>query len=491
MTRTNNNMTPADVVLDKESLALALSRAVRRGDLEWMQEWLVASLWDGRSWILYTDQATAEPPAPSTRAGVVDDETAADPPELSFYRTSLLHKVLQETPTEGLPSLLRILLRHGADPNVPNQAQEPPLHVAARCPQVGEITIPMLVRAGARLEDCNGVSGNTVWHEWATHYPGPLGHTEDSQTRLFARYLPVNHQNAAGWTPLHFAVLHSHVMVHRLIHTYGANIHASNDGGQTPLHLACRGGSVLSVRDLLSAGAYMYVADRAGGRTPWHEAAVGGLLKLTEVCQSAARPHQHSLLNWSVTCLAGTTVLHNGVSHPSVVQFLLRQGAPVGAKDHAGWTALHYACWIGNLASIRLLLGQVDTDKRIHLLHERDGQGRTPMHLACGMLPQPTVWLDDGHNLANLRDEWWRVSDERAGTRWAEVVARISPSLARRGLWDANYHGRQRDLLDFLLQQGAAVLRTDAAGNFPWAYCDEWNCLYRLVHHAAVHEGLF
>jgi hypothetical protein len=107
------------------------------------------------------------------------------------------------------------------------------------------------------------------------------------------------------------------------------------------------------------------------------------------------------------------------------------------------------------------------------------------------MLPQPTVWLDDGHNLADVRDEWWRASDEDAGTRWTGAVARISPSLARRGWFDADYNGRQLDLLDFLLQQGAAVLRKDAAGNFPWAYCDELNCLYRLVQHAAVHEGLF
>ena len=451
-------------------LALELSQAVRNGNQEWLQDWLEASLWDGRSWVPYSCE---------------QDEDENDAPVV-VHQTSLLHKVLEETTTDALPSLLRLFLRHGADPNLLNEVQDAPLHVAARRPEAGDITLPMLLRAGANIHMRNA-AGNTVWHEWARCYPKSAIPNNDDVTRLLSRQLNIHHGNHQNWTPLHFASCSNHALANHLIHEYGAHIHASTAQGSTPLHLACRYGSVLCVRHLLTAGAYMYVADNHG-RTPFHEAAVGGLLKVTELCQAANRQHAYSLLNWNVACRHGTTALHNAVGHPSALQVILNKGAPVHATDMAGWTAFHYACWIGNLKSAQILYETAPS-----LLHQRDNKGRTPLHVAVFGLPQTSLFLEIGHDLAPLRNIWWRNANKNvsADERWNQTQGELPPLFNSPSPgWMKLYWQTQRAVVHWLLSRSATVLVADDLGNFPMTYTSDIETLHALVQ-AAIREGLF
>lgn len=450
-----------------------LSRAVRSGDQEWLHDWLEASLWDGRSWVLYCSDAPSDQDAPAD--------------EVTVYQTSLLHKVLEETTTDALPSILRVLLRHGADPHLLNEAQETTLQIAARRSEVGDITIPMLLRAGANIHSRSATTGNTVWHEWAQQSCPRITGGGDDMTRLFARALPINHGNHRNWTPLHFASCSNHAMANHLIRQYGANIHASTSDGRTPLHLACRYGSVLCVRHLLDAGAYMYCQDNFG-RTPFHDAAVGGFLKVTELCQAALRYPSYSLLNWRVHCIHGTNVLHNAISHPSAVRVILSKDAPIEEADLAGWTAFHYAAWIGSIKSMELLL-----EKSPELLHLKDSKGRNPLHVACFGLPQATLLLEDGNDLAPLRQAWWSgaTKDVTANGRWQGAM-RSLPRLKTppHSMWEAFHWKSQRTVVQWLLKRGSTVLAADEKGNLPLAYTSDLETIFQLVV-AAVQEGLF
>ena len=44
-------------------------------------------------------------------------------------------------------------------------------------------------------------------------------------------------------TPLHYAVLNSHVRIIKYLVRHGADVHAGDRGGNTPMHLACKEGN--------------------------------------------------------------------------------------------------------------------------------------------------------------------------------------------------------------------------------------------------------
>lgn len=376
--------------------------------------------------------------------------------------------------------------------------------MAARRSEAGDITIPMLLRAGANIHARNAV-GNTVFHEFVKGYPkstagmlvntgAAAGGDDDDMTRMFVRLLRINHGNYHNWTVLHFASRSNHALAYRFMHHYGANIHAVTSEGQTALHIACRYGSVLCVRHLLAAGAFLYVTDKHG-RTPFHEAAVGGLLKITELCQAALR-QDYSLLNWNVQCRYGTSALHNAVSRPSALQVILSKGAPVQATDAMGWTAFHYACWIGNLKSMQMLWQMAPG-----LLHQKDAKGRTPLHVAVFGLPQVNDLLEQGHDLAPLREAWWsgvhgqQHDNSPAEKRWQQAGRSLpcideTTTLASPSTWVTSYWQTQVAIVQWLLRRGAVVLDADDFGNSPLAYTSDVETLNVLVH-KAVREGLF
>ena len=73
----------------------------------------------------------------------------------------------------------------------------------------------------------------------------------------------------------------------------------------------------------------------------------------------------------NTTCLMEAT----RENHDGVVELLLStQGIQVNAKNRCGWTALHYACGSGSLASLALIVSSPGV-----LLNERSNNGNTPI----------------------------------------------------------------------------------------------------------------
>ena len=450
--------------MDRLKAAHELSTAVREGDQDWLQDWLDSSIWDGKSLVDFVDAV-----------------------DTAVYPASLLHKVLEECPSEFLPSCLSLLLRHGVDPNLrsTDDSRDTPIHVAARRSQVADICLPMLVRAGADLRQRNA-AGNSVWHEWVSHTSSNQTSSEGMHdlTRLFARVLPIQHCNAANWTPLHFCSRHA-VLAEHLVLAHHAPLHAATITGQTPLHLAARFGSVLTVRVLLQNGAFCYASD-AEGRTPLHEAAIGGFLNLAEIVQLAQQ--KYGVVNWDVKCRSGTTVVHNAVVHPSALTVLSHHRAPLASTDRQGWTALHYAAWIGNLVTVRALVA-ADAS----LLYMVDKRGRNVLHAAAGGLPYPvTTWLENGRNLANLRDAWWQAFEDLDDTPAEERSERASlslPTCQPVTTTSVVHKDSIRNVVVYLLSQGVQVGVMDTQGNYPWAYSEDVATIHILVQ-AGMQEGL-
>lgn len=138
---------------------------------------------------------------------------------------------------KGNLELVRLLLKHGANPNIVDESDRRP---------------PLLVAPGAK----------------------------DMVSALLDAKADPNIPSAGGETVLHYAVPEPDITEMLLAH--GAKANATNDLGETPLHWAAGAGLTNSVELLLSHGAHINARDNAGD-TPLHFAVLAGRTEMVDL----------------------------------------------------------------------------------------------------------------------------------------------------------------------------------------------------------------
>ena len=138
------------------------------------------------------------------------------------------------------PPMVKTLLRHGADPNQPDEADRLPICYAAQDGNTN--ALQMLVDAGAN----------------------------------------VNAPNAAAQTALVQLLLEDNLPAARLLVHYGADPNQTDRSGETALHKAVRRNNPDAVRFLLENGADPAILN-SSGRAPIHMAAAAGRKELVEI----------------------------------------------------------------------------------------------------------------------------------------------------------------------------------------------------------------
>eukprot|EP01032_Pedospumella_encystans_P014073 gene14073-16182_t len=123
-----------------------------------------------------------------------------------------------------------------------------------------------------------------------------------------------------GDTALHWASIGGHLESVNVLLQYGADIHAVDSGGMTPLQGAANFGHINVVQRLLEA--------------------VNGLSPQFLLKTDGTTPIVKALLNW----------------HNDVVKLLLSHNPDLNLKDDSGWTALHNAAMSGNGEAVQLLI---------------------------------------------------------------------------------------------------------------------------------------
>ena len=126
----------------------------------------------------------------------------------------------------GYLKIVQWLLRHGADPNIPDESD-----------------------------------GRAALHEAAI-----FDHLEIAQA-LLQHNADLNIQDHDGQTPLHWASYNGSTDVVRLLLGQGVDVNARSQDGSTPLHMTCMDGSLESARVLIEHGADRNAEDNEG-RTP-------------------------------------------------------------------------------------------------------------------------------------------------------------------------------------------------------------------------------
>lgn len=140
---------------------------------------------------------------------------------------------------------IKILLRHGANPNIAPAKGDSPLQSAARAKS--RDCVQVLLNAGAHV-DFQGVVLMTALHIAATN------DAVDVAELLLAHGADVDGQSQLGSTPLMLACVHGHYRITEFLIEHGANIHQRYPRGETVLHAACWGNNLDIVRILLRKG---------------------------------------------------------------------------------------------------------------------------------------------------------------------------------------------------------------------------------------------
>lgn len=183
----------------------------------------------------------------------------------------------------------------------------------------------------------------------------------------------------AGWSALHIAALEGHVKVIRALHEKGADIAATTNEAETPLHVAVR-------KDRDEAAIFLSgLADTFGmrdkrGRTPLQLAVFRKRLALaSDLMRQGARIDQ-PVHDSGMRDEDRVTLLHTAAvsRDETLMGFVLGHDREIGRKTARGRSALHLAAGNGRERTLRRLLSQW-TDG----LYDKDEEGLTPFDAAC------------------------------------------------------------------------------------------------------------
>ena len=188
---------------------------------------------------------------------------------------------------------------------------------------------------------------------------------------LIAQGADVHAQDNFGNTPLHWAAEVDASATATVLLEQGADVHAQDNFGNTPLHRAAEVDASATATVLLDNGAQVN-AKNNNDVTPLHWAAYrDASATATVLLDNGAQVNAKS--NFGNTPLYGAAE----VDASAMAQVLLDNGAQVNAKNNDGWTPLHVAAWEDASATVKVLLDH-GAD-----VHAQDNDGNTPLHYAA------------------------------------------------------------------------------------------------------------
>jgi ankyrin repeat protein len=368
-----------------------------------------------------------------------------DSPDLINAKDQVGSTRLHTAAYQGHLVVARFLLENGADPNVRRNDGWTPLHIAASGGH--KALVELLLSQGASVQIAE-VNGNTPLHAAARK-----GFRSIVEV-LLAHGADVNPTNWYGSTPLHLAAANGFKSVADLLlnHQADVNIQTSEARDEqqhsfagTPLHIATARNDQSLVELLLARKADTDATNNVG-ETPLHIAARGNL-KLTELLL-ANRASVDPINNNGETPLD----LVAGSGSTNVVSILISHGADVNARNPIdrgwkGWTPLIYAVSSSRSQAIPLLLkSKANPNVKTENREGSWSKGFTPLLMACSISGESdtVAALLDAKADPNLKSDFDQTPAQ---------AAIIVPVLSER-----------KHTLSLLLDHGAEIESRDGQG---------------------------
>ena len=296
---------------------------------------------------------------------------------------------LHDAALGGGPGVIAALVAGGAELNARDNRGATPLHQAVEAKKPANVAA--LLKAGAdahiRMPD-----GETPLH-LAAMWPPKWGLEQLTSPNpdtvmvavLVASGTDVDARNDRGETPLHVATSNRHVPVVNKLLALGADPTAVDDLSRPPRPRICdwtdfgffRSASWESVIGCLQAGADVHARNDAG-ETPLHRLVADVRTRDFPAARIVAAfveagADVNTVDRWGSTPLRHAVVARGDATAPAAA--LLEAGADVNARDSWGGTPLHGAA-SGNAPTVSLLV-EAGAD-----IHATDNGGRTALHWA-------------------------------------------------------------------------------------------------------------
>ena len=347
---------------------------------------------------------------------------AADPSHEAVLKLLLDWKVpIDSKNSDGMTVLMRkisyassaeikLLLDHGADPNQHTEHGVTPLMMAATL-ESGELA-NILIKGGAQV-DAQDERGNTALMECAQAV------SHGAFKPLIDAGANVNLANRDGITPL-MEVIGFSEELDRLLLDHGADINAKTRDGSTTLMLAAERGALEALKMAITKKVDVN-ARNDKGVTALHFAAMYAWLPYGERTEAVLR-----------------------AAPLQMIAALTQAGADLKSADAEGLTALHYACRNGYSGTVKLLLEKGLDQNRA------SKEGLAPLHLAVLSRLAETASEDalEKVRLLLAGGATLDATDGRGHTPLWLAVAQMD-----------------RQLVTFLLENGASAKRVDKAGD--------------------------
>lgn len=188
--------------------------------------------------------------------------------------------------------------------------------------------------------------------------------------------------DAQKMTPLHCASMFDHPDIVEYLVSEGADINALDKERRSPLLLSASRGGWKTVHILIRLGADISIKDD-NRRNVLHLVIMnGGRLEGFAEEVSKAQSHTHLLQLLNEKDNTGCSPLHyaSREGHIRSLENLIRLGACINLKNNKNESPLHFAARYGRYNTVRQLL---DSEKGSFIINESDGEGLTPLHIAC------------------------------------------------------------------------------------------------------------
>ncbi|XP_076462850.1 uncharacterized protein LOC143295161 [Babylonia areolata] len=257
-----------------------------------------------------------------------------------------------------------------------------PIHIAAGCSSPAPLQLLLDRGANPFDSDTNG--------ETALHYAIHAGRTRNAEILLDlfsdskARFVDptegkanggVNRANKKSLSPLHLACQGGHLDIVKQLVKRGANVDVKtslNDLSVTPLMFAAGAGHLDIVRCLVQAGAVVEFRDRVGRTALMHAAMNGSTHVMSYLLHLGAWPNRKDT--------SGNTPLHYAAAYGwyFAVKLLLESGADPAVSNDWTTTPLSVAYLKGHQGVVSLLL----EDDRVDVNFPNE-DGETLLFIAC------------------------------------------------------------------------------------------------------------
>jgi ankyrin repeat protein len=271
--------------------------------------------------------------------------------------TPLSYAVAQED-----RALIRLLLKHRADPRSVHADGSTSLHIAAEG-EKDQTLQDILPLCSVTLRDSHGAT--------PLHYAARKGFAATTKLLLKSN-LHVDLRDMANQTALFVAIGNANLPVARLLLDYGAVTNIEDNSRRNLLHAAASSGSPSALELVASRGKFQSLPLEAmdiHGRTPLQVAAEKHDAKMVQALLQLHRPRDLWRPILSVLFAAAATgndaVLHTILDYntkfifalsgdPETAQIANINGVSVVPKK--SWTLLHAAAWSGQTSTVRSLL---------------------------------------------------------------------------------------------------------------------------------------